>query len=102
MGAFLVYTFKVAICLLLFFVFVKLAFGNDTFHRFNRAAWLSIIPLSLIIPLFNFKFLKWMGWKSESMEAVELAQAEEVSIGSIASGGDETSISLIVSIAVAI
>ena len=52
MGAFLVYMLKVSVCLLLFFLFNKLVLSKETFHSFNRWAWLSIIVFSFILPLF--------------------------------------------------
>ncbi|MFA6713677.1 MAG: M56 family metallopeptidase, partial [Bacteroidales bacterium] len=52
MGAFLVYMLEVSVCLLLFFLFNKLVLSKETFHSFNRWAWLSIIVFSFILPLF--------------------------------------------------
>ena len=54
MGLFLIYTLKVAICLLLFCAFNKLVLGKDTFHTFNRIAWLSVAVISLLLPLVEW------------------------------------------------
>jgi len=51
MGALFSYSLQSAICLTVFYLFYKALLSRDTFHHFNRAALLSILALSLIIPL---------------------------------------------------
>lgn len=51
MGTFLVLILESAICLALFYLLYKLALSKDTFHRFNRVALLSMLLLSVVIPL---------------------------------------------------
>ncbi len=53
MGPFFAYIIKSTICLTLFYLFYRLLLSKDTFHRFNRIALLSLIPLSVIIPFVN-------------------------------------------------
>jgi len=51
MGTFLVLLLESAICLALFYLLYKLALSKDTFHRFNRVALLSMLLLSVVIPV---------------------------------------------------
>ena len=51
MGIFFAYILKVAICLVLFYLFYKLLLSRETFHRFNRMVLLSLLSLSLLLPL---------------------------------------------------
>ena len=51
MGQFLAYSLQSAICLAMFYLFFKVLLSRETFHRFNRVALLSILALSLILPL---------------------------------------------------
>lgn len=50
---FFIYSVKVAVCLALFYLFHKLLMSRDTFHTFNRFAILSMILLSLMLPLVH-------------------------------------------------
>lgn len=50
---FFIYSVKVAVCLALFYLFHKLLMSRDTFHTFNRFAILSIMLLSLVLPLVH-------------------------------------------------
>lgn len=51
MGLFIVYIFKSAICLAVFYLFYRLLMTRETFHRFNRFALLGILLLSSLLPL---------------------------------------------------
>ena len=53
LGFFFIYSVKVAVCLSLFYLFHKLLMSRDTFHTFNRFAILSMMLLSLVLPLIH-------------------------------------------------
>ncbi|MEG2332418.1 MAG: M56 family metallopeptidase [Bacteroides sp.] len=53
MGTFFVYILKTTLCLAGFYLFYRLLLSRETFHRFNRIALLSILLLSLLIPLIE-------------------------------------------------
>ena len=53
LGFFFIYSVKVAVCLSLFYLFHKLLLSRDTFHTFNRFAILSMMLLSLVLPLIH-------------------------------------------------
>ena len=53
LGMFFIYSVKVAVCLALFYLFHKLLMSRDTFHTFNRFAILSMMLLSLVLPLLH-------------------------------------------------
>ena len=53
LGMFFIYSVKVAVCLALFYLFHKLLMSRDTFHTFNRFAILSMMLLSLMLPLVH-------------------------------------------------
>lgn len=50
---FFIYSVKVAVCLALFYLFHMLLMSRDTFHTFNRFAILSMMLLSLVLPLVH-------------------------------------------------
>lgn len=50
---FFIYSVKVSVCLALFYLFHKLLMSRDTFHTFNRFAILSMMLLSLVLPLVH-------------------------------------------------
>jgi beta-lactamase regulating signal transducer with metallopeptidase domain len=56
MGTLFVYIIKSGICLSIFYLFYKLLLSNETFHKFNRAALLGILFLSMILPLIEISF----------------------------------------------
>ncbi|MDR3227096.1 MAG: hypothetical protein LBT56_05435 [Prevotellaceae bacterium] len=58
MGTLLVYIIKSGICLSAFYLFYKLLLSNETFHKFNRAALLGILFLSMTLPMLNISFEK--------------------------------------------
>lgn len=47
---FLVYQFKVGLCLIAFYLLWKLLLSRETFHRFNRVALLTVMVLALVLP----------------------------------------------------
>ena len=53
MGAITIYAIKSAICLALLYLPYTLLMRQDTFHAFNRVLLLSIVVLSLVMPLFR-------------------------------------------------
>lgn len=53
LGMFFIYSVKVAVCLALFYLFHMLLMSRDTFHTFNRFAILSMMLLSLVLPLVH-------------------------------------------------
>ena len=56
LGMFFIYSVKVAVCLALYYLFHKLLMSRDTFHTFNRFAILSMMLLSLVLPLVHLSF----------------------------------------------
>ena len=61
MGLFLIYTLKVALCMLLLFAFNKLVLSRDTFHTFNRVMWLLVAVVSLLLPLVEWHMFEIIG-----------------------------------------
>ena len=53
MGIITIYAIKSALCLTLLYLPYVLLMRRDTFHAFNRVLLLSIVVLSLVMPLFN-------------------------------------------------
>ena len=51
MGLFFVYIVKSSVCLAGFYLFYRLLLSKETFHRFNRIALLTLLLLSLLLPL---------------------------------------------------
>lgn len=51
MSAFFVYILKSSVCLALLYLFYSILLSKETFHRYNRAALLCLIPLSFLLPL---------------------------------------------------
>lgn len=58
MGMFFIYSIKVAICLVAFYLFYKLLLSRDTFHAFNRATLLLLMLLSLVLPFVSLSIDK--------------------------------------------
>ena len=54
MGTFFAYTLKAALCLIAYYLFYKLLFSKETFHRFNRIALVTLMLLSLVLPFIHF------------------------------------------------
>jgi TonB family protein len=61
MGTFFACSLKSALCLAAFYLFYKLLLSRETFHRFNRAALLGIMALSLCIPFLALLFEQAFG-----------------------------------------
>ncbi len=51
MNLFFAYSFKVAVCLALFYLFYYWLLSKETFCRFNRGALLVVLLLALVVPL---------------------------------------------------
>ena len=51
MGAFLLYNGKVAVALLVFYLFYRFLLKKETFHRFNRRVLVGTAVLSFLLPL---------------------------------------------------
>ena len=66
MGVFFVYSIKVAICLVAFYLIYKLLLSRDTFHAFNRVVLLSVIILSILLPFIKIS----MESKSEDISGL--------------------------------
>ena len=58
MGLFFLYSLKVAICLIAFYLVYKLLLSKETFHAFNRVVLLSVVLISVIIPLLKVSTVK--------------------------------------------
>lgn len=56
MGEFVVYSVKVALCLVMFYVFYKLLLSHTTFHAFNRFVILATVVISLLLPFVHITF----------------------------------------------
>lgn len=69
---FFIYSVKVAVCLALFYLFHKLLMSRDTFHTFNRFAILSMMLLSLVLPLVHLSLDSEAGinWGTVALEGL--------------------------------
>ncbi|MDE6806977.1 MAG: M56 family metallopeptidase, partial [Prevotella sp.] len=56
MGEFVAYSVKVALCLVMFYVFYKLLLSHTTFHAFNRFVILATVVISLLLPFVHITF----------------------------------------------
>lgn len=54
MGIFFAYTLKAALCLIAYYLFYRLLFSKETFHRFNRIALVTLMLLSFMLPFIHF------------------------------------------------
>ena len=54
MGLIFAYILKSALLVIAYYLFYRLLLSRDTFHRFNRWALLSILVLSIVLPLMKF------------------------------------------------
>ena len=54
MGLFFIYSLKVALCLVAFYLVYKLLLSRETFFGFNRAVLLGMAAVSLLLPLVHF------------------------------------------------
>lgn len=55
MGEFFIYSLKVSLCLIGFYLLWKLLLSRDTFHRFNRMLLLAVVALSLLLPCVSIE-----------------------------------------------
>ncbi|MBP5679661.1 MAG: TonB family protein [Bacteroidales bacterium] len=69
MGLIFAYILKSALMVIAYYLFYRLLLSRDTFHRFNRWALLSILVLSIVLPLVKFS------------NDVAVSTASEVTIG---------------------
>lgn len=86
MGIFFVYILKSSVCLVLFYLFYRLLFSRETFHRFNRIALLAVIMFSVAIPLFKIATDEPVAIQRpvQNMEyLLQMAQQTEVDAGSV-------------------
>ena len=74
LGAFTIYAIKSALCLALLYLPYTLLMRRETFHAFNRVLLLSIVVLSLVLPLFKpFSLLPQAEIISYPIESLEEA-----------------------------
>ena len=73
MLSFLIYEGKVAVALLVFYLFYRFLLKKETFHRFNRAVLVGTAVLCFLLPFCIITIHKSMVMPIESnMEVVEL------------------------------
>lgn len=53
MGEFVIYSVKVSMCLVMFYVFYKLLLSRTTLHAFNRFMILALVLVSLMLPFIH-------------------------------------------------
>lgn len=53
MGEFVIYSVKVSLCLVMFYVFYKLLLSRTTLHTFNRFVILCLVAVSLCLPFVH-------------------------------------------------
>lgn len=53
MGEFIVYSVKISLCLVMFYVFYKLLLSRTTLHTFNRFVILALVAVSLVLPFVH-------------------------------------------------
>lgn len=53
MGEFVIYSVKVSMCLIMFYVFYKLLLSRTTLHTFNRFVILALVAVSLVLPFIH-------------------------------------------------
>ena len=82
MTEFLIYDLKVAVLLVVFYLFWQLLASHETFHRLNRMVLLSTIVLSLTLPLCVVTFHK-------TVEVAELPSKNSTSILSNEAGNPD-------------
>ena len=79
MLSFLIYEGKVAVALLVFYLFYRFLLKKETFHRFNRAVLVGTALLSFLLPFCIITIHKSMEMPSESnLEIVELGDGTTV------------------------
>lgn len=53
MGEFIVYSVKISLCLVMFYVFYKLLLSRTTLHTFNRFVILALVAVSMALPFVH-------------------------------------------------
>lgn len=53
MGEFIVYSVKISLCLVMFYVFYKLLLSRTTLHTFNRFVILALVAVSMVLPFVH-------------------------------------------------
>lgn len=53
MGEFIVYSVKISLCLVMFYVFYKLLLSRTTLHTFNRFVILVLVAVSMVLPFVH-------------------------------------------------
>ena len=84
MTTFLLYDLKVALLIVVFYMFYRLLVAYDTFHRLNRIVLLASLALSLVLPLCVVtvhKVVEVSASPNVEVGGVALAQAEPAGIG---------------------
>ena len=82
MGAITIYAIKSAICLALLYLPYTLLMRRDTFHAFNRVLLLSIVALSLVLPLFNIPVIS----NALPIEDVSITREQDEAFGLVEEG----------------
>ena len=72
---FLTYEYKVAVALLVFYLFYRFLLKKETFHRFNRIMLVGTAVLSFVLPLCIITIHKPMEMASVDMESVAASTA---------------------------
>ena len=75
MMTFLTYEYKVAVALLVFYLFYRFLLKKETFHRFNRIMLVGTAVLSFVLPLCIITIHKPMEMASVDMESVAASTA---------------------------
>lgn len=88
MGLFFIYSLKVAICLIAFYLLYKLLLSRETFFRFNRIMLLAILVLSLIIPTID------ISTGNQVMTAINLSIPDEIVIATTVDTPETSTLSL--------
>ena len=79
MENFLIYIAKSSICLVLFYLFYRVLLSKETFYRFNRILLLSVIALSVIIPIIEIPATeKYTGHTSTEVTSQNTEKENEV------------------------
>lgn len=78
MTGFLLYEGKVAIVLLVFYLFYRFLLRKETFHKFNRAVLVGTAVLSSLLPLCIITIHKPAEFQVQVMEPVAVAAASQV------------------------
>ncbi|MDT0690510.1 M56 family metallopeptidase [Salegentibacter sp. F188] len=73
-----IYLLKSALCLLVLFIFYKMALENEKMHQFKRFYLLGVFLLSLLIPLITFSYeTEAIKVPVQSQETIEFRESAE-------------------------